>query len=47
MTHFLGEVPVVLRRRFPVFLKMSHNDKKKKTKQNKLLEVTQYDLFEN
>ena len=26
MTHFLGKVPVVLRRRFPVFLKMSHND---------------------
>ena len=46
MTHFLGKVPVVLRRRFPVFLKMSHKDKKKK-KTNKLLEVTQYDLFEN
>ena len=30
MTHFLGKVPVILRLRFPVFLKMSHNDKKKK-----------------
>ena len=40
MTHFLGKVPVVLRRRFPVFLKMSHNDKKKK--KNSL-----HDLFEN